>query len=285
MPRGGIIPPSLRQEWLTGHERGKRIDQLAKEAGRTPRTVKDQIARARHERDAHQVRIGLLREAYQRHHQDLIDTAEWIRKRAQTPDASGLLNTEDPRTLRLCDALRAHIARWVLWKTCDEWSRRSRSLEAARTSVGEDISSRVSELLDSDNVPARRDGFERSLWAAVERRAIGDDLSDLKYTVEGTRKVVLRWSSVQLTEGPSSRRAAKKVEGLHSELLSDIAAPDSELVRMIREPMVNWVTAKTTIEAEVDELQLRYMVPGTCDLCPDMERSGSRRRRSRRSST
>ena len=133
-------------------------------------------------------------------------------------------------------------------------------------------------LLDSDNVPARRDGFERSLWAAVERRAIGDDLSDLKYTVEGTRKVVLRWSSVQLTEGPSSRRAAKKVEGLHSELLSDIAAPDSELVRMIREPMVNWVTAKTTIEAEVDELQLRYMVPGTCDLCPDMERSGSRRR-------
>ena len=285
MPRGGIISPSLRQEWLNEHDRGKRIDQLAKEAGRTPRTVKDQIARARHERDAHEVRIGLLREAYQRHHQDLLDAAEQIRKRAQTPDALGLLNTNDRRALRLCDALRSHIPRWALWKTCDEWSRRSRSLEAARTFVHEEVSSRVAELLENPDVPPRRDGFERSLWDAVERRAIEEDLSDLTYTVEGTRKVVLRWSSVQLTEGPTSRKSAKEVEELHSQLLSDIASPDSEFVRMIRETTENWVTAKTTIEAEVEDLQLRYMLPGTCDLCPDMQRTGSRRRGVRRSST
>ena len=48
---------------------------IAKEAGRTQRTVTAHLARARHERQHDQIQVDLIRDAYREHYLDLLGMA------------------------------------------------------------------------------------------------------------------------------------------------------------------------------------------------------------------
>jgi hypothetical protein len=72
LPRVAKISPRERREWLERYEKGDRIDQIAKDAGRDTRTVTPNIDRARLERDFAAVQRDQLREALQSHQQDML---------------------------------------------------------------------------------------------------------------------------------------------------------------------------------------------------------------------
>ena len=79
MPRGTRILPAERRDWLDKYERGDRIDMIAREAGRTNRTVQSHLSRERRERGHQQVMAGLLRDAY-------LNQADELSRAAEQPD-------------------------------------------------------------------------------------------------------------------------------------------------------------------------------------------------------
>ena len=85
MPKGPKVSILDRQVWLEAYESGTRIDTLAKEAGRTERTVKDHIDKARQERAFAQAEREQLKEALGAHQQDLLSLVQRLQDTVYTP--------------------------------------------------------------------------------------------------------------------------------------------------------------------------------------------------------
>ena len=91
MPKGGAISTTERRSWLERYEEGASIDTIAKESGRIQRTVTAQLGRARQERQHDQVQVDLIRDAYRQHYGDLLELAEELAERCESPDFRGIL--------------------------------------------------------------------------------------------------------------------------------------------------------------------------------------------------
>ncbi|MEK7216433.1 MAG: hypothetical protein AAB289_12645, partial [Chloroflexota bacterium] len=121
MPKIAKIPPATRQMWLQEHDRGARIDDLARAANRTPRTVTTHIELARREREQREVRGGLLREAMLRHMEDLLATARRLREAENATQIPVLREPYDVATSLLLEGLHGHLPRSPLWKAREQW--------------------------------------------------------------------------------------------------------------------------------------------------------------------
>ena len=85
MSKGPKVSIADRQAWLEAYESGARIDIVAKEAGRTERTVKDHIDKARQERAVAQAEREQLKEALGAHQQDLLSLIQRLRDAVYAP--------------------------------------------------------------------------------------------------------------------------------------------------------------------------------------------------------
>ncbi len=72
MPRKSKIPPAKRRDWLVRHEHGERQDDIAKKDDVNPRTVSEQIERARLERAFEAAEQEQLRIALHGHQEDML---------------------------------------------------------------------------------------------------------------------------------------------------------------------------------------------------------------------
>ena len=71
------IKPEVRRDWLRrNEENGESPPQIAAQDGYDVRTVRKQIDLAKQEREAREARIVVLRDAMQRHYDDLRKYAE-----------------------------------------------------------------------------------------------------------------------------------------------------------------------------------------------------------------
>ena len=85
MSKKPTVSPAERVDWLERWERGNRVDRIARESGRNPRTVKIHIDQARIERELEEARRDQLREALHRHQQDLLGLVDRLRETVLTP--------------------------------------------------------------------------------------------------------------------------------------------------------------------------------------------------------
>lgn len=85
MPRKAKVSSAQRMRWLTRHEAGERYDVIAEEEKVAARTVRDQVDRARLERDYEAARREQLREALRRHQEDLLAVMKRIHDSALVP--------------------------------------------------------------------------------------------------------------------------------------------------------------------------------------------------------
>ncbi len=129
MPRGTRIAPAERRGWLEQQEHGSRIDKIAREAGRTQRTINEHLARARRERQQQEVTAGLLTQAYQSHFAQLLEVAETLGEAAEKVNAGGILSTTDLDAKMLYQGLQAHVPRSRLWRAIKTWEECSRDLD------------------------------------------------------------------------------------------------------------------------------------------------------------
>lgn len=279
MPKKAKIAPAVRREWLVDYERGKRIDAIAREAGRTERTVKDQVERARQELERQQVRAGLLRDAYQKHFEDLMGLAEQLRQAAETPSSHGLqIVRGQRRTELLQQALQSHIPRSQLWKTCSKWKdSAARLIETEKR-----IKVRVAELVQREVLShfpeVIRDGFAESLWTGLQYTALGSDVSSLQYSPgQDEQGLYLGWGAHPLARKVPDKARLTAIQDKHGAIVEDVVA--WEFVAKFRKALHDWEQNRDAIQQEVEILLLRRLLPGFCNLCPGSEGPSFRRRR------
>ena len=170
MPRGTRIPPAERRDWLDKYERGDRIDKIAREAGRTERTVQSHLSRERRERDHQQVMAGLLRDAYQNHYVQLLNQADELSRAAEQPDLGGIQLGTDFQTRALCQGLKSHIPRSPLWAAIKDWDQYAKDLVAESDSVRSSLKG-IAEAGTRDLPNASVEGISGSLWDSMMMEA------------------------------------------------------------------------------------------------------------------
>jgi len=118
MPKKSPVIPSVRLEWLRRLEEGEPLYKLAKSVDFDVRTVKKQTEMAIEERESHEARLGVLRQALEKHYADLLSFAEKL--------DSGTIHSLIPNGLkddRMWAALYEHLPRAPLWKLIDKLER------------------------------------------------------------------------------------------------------------------------------------------------------------------
>ena len=80
MPKESKVSTADRRDWLDKYENGARLDQLAKDAKRDPRTITTHIGKARLERDFQAAQRDQLREALRDHQRDMLALLEDLRQ-------------------------------------------------------------------------------------------------------------------------------------------------------------------------------------------------------------
>ena len=269
MPRGRKIPPAQRMEWLAAFERGKTIAEIAKDDGRSERTVSAQLARGRAEREQGEVRSGLLRDAYRQHNEDLAAVAErTVRRRSSGGPFSGL----DRRAAMLLEGLKEHIPKSPLWKAARELEYHVRELDRHSTELKKGLELLVDEddAIRTSNV-ALGDEVVRSLQYAA-RKTVDGDLEDLPYTRpvndEGRN---LQWGDFSLSKKVVDSAVDDELDELerkHRALVEHVRGLDRlELMSRTYERLQE---LGEVIDEEVDLLVLRRLLPGHCRLCPGM---------------
>ena len=282
MPKGGAIPPAERRSWLERYEQGASIDAIAKEAGRTQRTVVTQVARARQERQHDQVSVDLIRDAYRQHYQDLLEVAARLAERCDTPNSRGILPEHelDPDFRMLYEGLRSHAPSSSLWSGVKTWEEYSKGLatewEQAGTRFAQLIKQPLAGFPEISNA-----GFAESLRDAVMMVAQGRNLAVIDYRRDASGGTTeLRWGNFILADGVQTDDRLGEIEKKHRELLEDSLKlnPASQLKTI----WTRWSAARDIIQEEVRTLRLRHVLTGQCNLCPGGGGSGVRRYRKRR---
>jgi hypothetical protein len=128
-----------RKRWLQRlDEKGESVADIAAIDGYDKRTVSRQVDLARQEREAHEARLLVFRDAVQSHFAQLVEIAEKMQTEVSRGNRVSFL-TADRRYV----ALREHLSRAPLWKLLDSWERThadiERTREALRMRVEEDL--------------------------------------------------------------------------------------------------------------------------------------------------
>ena len=282
MPKGGTIPTAERRSWLERYEQGASIDSIAKDSGRTQRTVTAQLGRARQERQHNQVQVDLIRDAYRQHYQDLLDVAEELAQRCESPDSRGILpkSSLEPDTRMLYEALRSHLPSSRLWSGVKTWEESSSGLAATSEQARGKISDLVQQAI-ADYPEVLEDGFTESIRDAVMTAAQGLDPWAVEYQRNSSGdSIQLRRDKFILADGVQTDGRLDEVEEKYREVLKE--SLNFESASRLQRHWANWAEARDIIRGEVQTLRLRRIISGQCVLCPGSEGSGTRRPRRRR---
>jgi hypothetical protein len=115
MPKKPLVKPSMRLEWLRRLEEGEPLYKLAKSVDFDVRTVKKQTEMAIEEREGHEARIGVLRQALEKHYADLLTLVDRL--------DSSVIQSSLPmgiRDDRMWGALHEHLPRSPVWKLIEK---------------------------------------------------------------------------------------------------------------------------------------------------------------------
>ena len=267
MPRGPKIPPAMPREWLEAYEHGKRIDSIARAAGRTERTIKVHIERARRELEQRKVREGLLLDAYQRHFQDLLAIAGELRDRSQKPDPAGLWSGADRRTTLLRDALKAHTPTSPVWRACREWESLSRRIGSVEEEIEHELAEVLERRFPEADVRPLREGMKSSLLFASREIALRHDLEYRPYEVGQTSEgPSLHWAGRRLSNVLDDSLDAGLLETEHRSLIQELMAWEN--IPRLADALERWNRQRRKILDDVEEWELRGLLSGQCRLCP-----------------
>ena len=269
MPRGRNVTVRDRRDWLEQYESGKRLDAIATDAGRTDRTIKEAVDRARSEREVETARVHVLREAFVDHFGDLKTAFKELRGRSRDRSTNELWPNADGRSVLLREALREHLPRSPIWLSCEEWEESKRRLSVQSEQIRADIRDLVQAGLKNSTAVANADGFEVALWAAVQRRADGSEDTQAEFQHDQTTEgISLRVRTVDITNRASGQRGFKAIGQVYQGLLDQVLSDDFSFTQQLGESSRRLRTAMDSITQEVDVLSLRRVFPGQCYLCP-----------------
>ena len=257
----------MRLEWLRRlEEEGEPLYKLAKSVGFDVRTVKKQTEMAIEEREGHEARLGVLRQALEKHYADLLALADRL--------DSAVIQSSLPMGIkddRMWAALREHLPRSPLWKLIDKMERLNddiRDIEKrAEQRLWDEVRKENSFKLVSQTGVPEPELYDKGLLGAMNYQlhqnppctlldittsSISDDLTTLYY--EGCHLCCRAYR----TDGKSQRIYYR---------------PDgSGLPVAEHEELHKTLSARTKITGEIREelaiLIFKRVFPGHCKYCP-----------------
>jgi hypothetical protein len=268
------IKPEVRRDWLRrNEENGETPPQIAAEDRYDVRTVRKQIDLAKQEREAREARSIVLRNALERHYDDLRKFAEKLNS-----EISGAGNVPvSPDDDLMEAALRQHLPRSPIWG----YMLKRQNLQQRADEEQKKLERVIEESVKPDRrltplINAGLDGIVHGtvavLIAEVKQWSHGNTEYSLKDTLvmepagEGLVNPRFGFSHIGIMEVKYSERYVKIVHDVLGDL--EFRLKNSEDYRNLEKTIAEIGRLGRKLREELAVVRLRRIVPGRCKYCP-----------------
>ena len=267
------ITPEQRLDWLRRYEDGESPPSIAKKDQVDVRTVRKHIELAKQETEVKEARSMVLRNALERHYQDLCDYARTL----TTYPSGEATGAHGPYSEHMRNALRQHIPRSTIWGYLNQRD----SLRQRITELTEQIENRIEELVRSDarlstglteDSSGLIDGFIEALKFQAAQWARGyrglDIEQNLRTEPAGEGFVIFRYGAFGLATVEQTH--LRTVSEVMREALRDLESRLKELEELskLQKSLLDLSRVEKNLNDEIAVITLRRVVPGRCHYCP-----------------
>jgi hypothetical protein len=268
------IKPEVRRDWLRRNEEdGESPPQIAAKDKFDVRTVRKQIDLAKQEREAREARSAVLRNALERHYDDLRKFAEKLN--SEIWGTSNVPYSPDDDLIE--SALRQHIPRSPIWgyisKRQNLQKRADEEQQKLEMVIEESVKTdrRLTPLTDTGQdgiVP----GTVAVLVAEAKQWSHGNTRYSLKDSLvmepagEGFVNPRFGFSPMGIMEVEHSERYVKIVHDVLEDMESQLR--DWEEYRNLEKTVAEIGHLGRKLREELAVIRLRRIVPGRCKYCP-----------------
>lgn len=255
-----------RQDWLKRSEEGETPPHIAKTDGFDVRTVRTHIDLAKQEREGKEARVGVLRNALERHYNDLCEYAVKLSALGHGESAA-----ESSREQYIHSALRQHLPRSPIWN----YFKQREALDQQIYQLRQQTSTKLEELVNSDSrLSSVLDNSEKEVpgiiatlrfqsgqWAEVQP---GLNTKDSLVTEDAGELVSLRCGHAQIC----------KVKREHVALINTVWQDWESRIRQweefeqLQKSLAEMKRVENNLKEELAVITLRRIVPGRCRYCP-----------------
>jgi len=268
------IKPEVRRDWLRrNEENGETPPQIAAKDRYDVRTVRKQIDLAKQEREAREARSVVLRNALERHYDDLRKFAEKLNS-----EISGVGNVPSSLDDDLMEAaLRQHLPRSPIWG----YMSKRQNLQQRADEEQQNLKIVIEESVKADPrltplINAGLDGIVPGTVAVLVAEAkqwshgfTGYSLKDslvMESAGEGLVNPRFGFSHMGIMEVGHSERYVKIVHDVLEDLESRLR--DWEDYRNLEKTVAEIGRLGRKLREELAVVRLRRIVPGRCKYCP-----------------
>jgi hypothetical protein len=272
--RKPTIKPEVRRDWLRRNEEdGESPPQIATKDKFDVRTVRKQIDLAKQEREAHEARSVVLRNALERHYDDLRKFAEKLN--SEIWGVGNVPSSPDDDLMEV--ALRQHLPRSPIWG----YMSKRQNLQQRADEEQQKLEMVTEESVKADHrltslINAGLDGIAPGIVAVLVAEAkqwshgnTGYSLKDslvMEPAGEGLVNPRFGFSHMGIMEVEHSERYVKIVHDVLEDLESRLR--DWEDYRNLEKTVAEIGRLGRKLREELAVVRLRRIVPGRCKYCP-----------------
>jgi len=262
-----------RREWLRRSEMGESVPKIADSDDFDVRTVRKHIELAKQEREVKEARAAVLRNALERHYDDLRKFAEALN--SEILGAGNIPSSPDDDFMEA--ALRQHLPRSPIWgymsKRQNLRQRADEEQQKLEIVIDESVKAdrRLTPLI-SDGLDGIVPGIVAVLVAEAKQWAHGNTGYSLKDSLvtesagEGLVNLRFGFSHMGIMEVEHSKRCVKIVHDVLEDLESRLR--DWEDYRNLEKTIAEIGRLDCKLREELAIVRLRRIVPGRCKYCP-----------------
>jgi len=262
-----------RREWLRRNEMGESVPKIADSDDFDVRTVRKHIELAKQEREVKEARAAVLRNALERHYDDLRKFAETLN--SEILGASNIPSSPDDDLMEA--ALRQHLPRSPIWgymsKRQNLQQRADEEQQKLEIVIDESVKAdrRLTPLIN-DGLDGIVPGIVAVLVAEAKQWTHGNTGYSLKDSLvtesagEGLVNPCFGFSHMGIMEVEHSERCIKIVHDVLEDLESRLR--DWEEYRNLEKTIAEIGRLDRKLREELAIVRLRRIVPGRCKYCP-----------------
>jgi len=268
------IRPEIRRDWLRRNEEdGESPPQIAVKDKYDVRTVRKQIDMAKQEREAREARSAVLRDALERHYDDLRKYAENLNH-----EISGSGNASSSADADLIEAaLRQHLPRSPIWGYLSKWKNSQLKAEEEHKTLDKAIE----ELVKSDQrlvplIDAGLKGVVPGIIAVLVAETTQWSNGNIRHTLknslvmepagEGLVNPRLGFSDMGIMEVVRAEKYVKIIRDVINDM--EIKVRDRGEYHGLEKSVADIGRLAGKLREELAVIRLKRIVPGRCKYCP-----------------
>lgn len=268
------VKTEQRLDWLRRNEGGESIPKIADRDDFDVRTVRKHVELAKQEREVKEARASVLRNALERHYDDLGRYAEMLNSQL-----TGAGNVEPLQDLEFMEAaLRQHLPRSPIWGHMLKLQSLQQKVDEQEKKVNAwieqavKVDSRLTPLVTTGQVGVIP-GIIEALKLKADHWSHGYEGFNLKENLlsepVGEGQVNLHYGAFYIIDRMDPQHAEGYVK-IVRKVLEDLESRlrESEELLALEKTLSDIVRVERKLREELAIIRLRRIVPGRCKYCP-----------------